>query len=116
MEGLKERCVCKRDTDCREGMYCDAGTDLNLNASKLLKVDNETGDLVCGGHQCKSGYCKFSRCCIPISVPMAPVSVRGIPTVRQANGAVMVSSRPLIPLTHFLFNISFVCRSSFHVP
>ncbi len=36
MEGLKERCVCKRDADCSEGKYCDAGTDLNLNSFKFL--------------------------------------------------------------------------------
>ena len=70
VEGVKGRCVCKKDADCDEGKYCDAGTDLNLNSCKPLKTDNETCDLVGGGHQCKSGYCKFSRCYTPNSVAM----------------------------------------------
>lgn len=51
MEGLRERCVCKRDAGCVEGKSCDAGTDLNLNSCQPLKADNETGDLVSSGHQ-----------------------------------------------------------------
>lgn len=70
VQGLKGRCVCERDADCGTGTYCDAGVDLNLNSCKSLKADNESCDLVGGGHQCKSGFCKFSRCYTPDSVPM----------------------------------------------
>lgn len=66
--GLKGVCVCKADADCSEGKYCDRGADLNLNECKDKKVDNESCDLVGGGHQCKSGFCKFSRCYTPNSV------------------------------------------------
>jgi hypothetical protein len=68
--GLKGVCVCKADADCIEGKYCDQGADLNLNQCKNKKADNESCDLVGGGHQCKSGFCKFSRCYTPNSVEM----------------------------------------------
>ena len=70
VQGLKGRCVCERDTDCSDGKYCNAGLDLNLNSCINLKADNDTCDLVGGGHQCKSGFCKYSRCYTPNSVPM----------------------------------------------
>lgn len=70
IQGVKGRCVCARDGDCRTGQYCDAGVDLNLNSCKDLKADNASCDLVGGGHQCKSGFCKFSRCYTPNSVAM----------------------------------------------
>ena len=67
--GLKGVCVCKADADCSsEGKYCDRGADLNLNQCKDKKADNASCDLVGGGHQCKSGFCKFSRCYTPNSV------------------------------------------------
>ncbi|HJU03734.1 MAG TPA: M23 family metallopeptidase [Nitrospiraceae bacterium] len=68
--GLKGVCVCKKDTDCSEGKYCDAGADLNLNTCQPRKADHDTCDLAGGGHQCKSGFCKLSRCYTPNSVAM----------------------------------------------
>ncbi|MFK7992987.1 MAG: M23 family metallopeptidase [Granulosicoccus sp.] len=68
VQGLKGRCVCKKDLDCESGHYCDAGLDLNLNSCKALKRDNEACDLVGGGHQCISGFCKYSKCYTPGSV------------------------------------------------
>jgi murein DD-endopeptidase MepM/ murein hydrolase activator NlpD len=70
VQGTKGRCVCERDGDCGDGTYCDAGADLNLNSCKALKADNESCDLLGGGHQCKSGFCKLSRCYTPRSVAM----------------------------------------------
>ncbi|MEQ1681364.1 MAG: M23 family metallopeptidase [Nitrospira sp.] len=66
--GLKGVCVCKADADCSEGKYCDAGIDLNQNKCMYKKADNATCDAVGGGHQCKSGYCKWSKCYTPNSV------------------------------------------------
>lgn len=71
--GLKGACVCKADADCSEGKYCDHGVDLNLNKCKNKKADNESCDLVGGGHQCKSGFCKFSRCYTPNSVEIGDI-------------------------------------------
>jgi hypothetical protein len=72
--GLKGVCVCKSDADCStEEKYCDRGADLNLNQCKDKKADNASCDLVGGGHQCKSGYCKFSRCYTPGSVEMGDI-------------------------------------------
>lgn len=68
--GLKGACVCKADADCSEGKYCDHGADLNQNKCLKKKADNDSCDLVGGGHQCKSGFCKFSRCYTPNSVGM----------------------------------------------
>lgn len=68
LEGMKGVCVCKSDAECSDDKYCDAGADLNLNKCKDKKADNSTCDVVGGGHQCKSGYCKFGRCYTPNSV------------------------------------------------
>ena len=59
------RPTCKKDTDCDDGEYCNAGADLKRNSCVAQKSDNETCDLVGGGHQCKSGHCRFSRCYTP---------------------------------------------------
>ena len=61
---------CQKDTDCDSGFYCNTGIDLTKNSCLPLKADNETCELVGGGHQCKSGQCKFSRCYTPQSVSM----------------------------------------------
>lgn len=70
LDGTRGTCVCERDGDCGEGKWCNAGTDLIVNRCEALKNDNDTCDIAGGGHQCKSGYCKFSRCYTPNSVPM----------------------------------------------
>jgi hypothetical protein len=70
IDGAKGTCVCHNDPDCGAGSYCNAGTDLARNSCLPLKSDNDTCDLVGGGHQCKSGQCKFSRCYTPNSVAM----------------------------------------------
>ncbi len=70
VDGFKGTCVCKEDTDCDPGRWCNAGTDLAKNTCQALKNDNETCDIAGGGHQCKSGRCKVSRCYTPGSVAM----------------------------------------------
>ena len=59
---------CKKDSDCDNDEYCDTGIDLTRNECKPKKNDNDTCALVGGGHQCKSGQCRFSRCFTPDSV------------------------------------------------
>jgi hypothetical protein len=61
VDGTKGSCVCKEDSDCGTGFWCDGGADLKKNACKR-KLDK--GE-VCGtvgefgtGHRCKSGNCK----------------------------------------------------------
>ena len=62
---------CTSDTDCGDGNYCDRGTiTVGKNQCVAKKADNATCDLVGGGHQCKGGHCKFSRCYTPDSVAM----------------------------------------------
>ena len=70
LDGTRGTCVCNADSDCGEGKWCNAGVDVNVNRCEALKNDNETCDLAGGGHQCKSGHCKFSRCYTPGSVAM----------------------------------------------
>ena len=70
LDGTKGTCVCQADADCGPGKYCNAGLDATKNSCVALKDDNESCDLAGGGHQCKSGYCKLSRCYTPNSVPM----------------------------------------------
>ncbi|MCB9703747.1 MAG: membrane dipeptidase [Myxococcales bacterium] len=63
VDGTKGTCVCKEDSDCGAGKWCDGGLDLKKNSCKA-KLDK--GE-VCGtageigvGHRCKSGKCKVS--------------------------------------------------------
>lgn len=63
VDGTKGTCVCKSDSDCGSGKWCDAGLDLKKNSCKA-KLDK--GE-VCGtvgevgvGHRCKSGKCKVA--------------------------------------------------------
>lgn len=60
---------CNADNDCGNGEYCSAGVDLKKNQCMPKKSDNDTCDIAGGDHQCKSGYCKLSRCYTPNSVP-----------------------------------------------
>jgi hypothetical protein len=59
---------CRKDTECPSAYYCNAGVDLDRNRCMPLKTDNDTCDVAGGGHQCKSGYCKFGHCYTPNSV------------------------------------------------
>lgn len=59
---------CNADNDCGSGEYCNAGVDLKKNQCMPKKSDNDTCDIAGGDHQCKSGYCKLSRCYTPNSV------------------------------------------------
>lgn len=70
VDGLPGVCVCKTDTDCGSGKWCNAGLDLAKNACLALKADGASCDLVGGAHQCRGGGCKFSRCYTPGSVAM----------------------------------------------
>ena len=55
-------CVCKEDTDCGTGFWCDAGLDAQPNRCRRKFDKGEE----CGpagvniGHRCKSGSCKFT--------------------------------------------------------
>ncbi|HEY7494884.1 MAG TPA: hypothetical protein VIH59_27750 [Candidatus Tectomicrobia bacterium] len=62
---------CNSDGDCGTGRYCDQGTlTVGKNQCVELKADNQTCDLIGGGHQCQGGQCKFGRCYTPNSVAM----------------------------------------------
>lgn len=63
-----ENKTCRNDNDCDDG-WCNKGIDTTKNKCMPLKPDNDTCDVVGGGHQCKGGHCKFSRCYTPGSVP-----------------------------------------------
>jgi murein DD-endopeptidase MepM/ murein hydrolase activator NlpD len=65
--------VCKRDADCDAGSWCNEGLDLKPSRCEPLKDDGETCDLVGGGHQCKGGSCKFSRCFTPAAAALGDV-------------------------------------------
>jgi hypothetical protein len=68
---ITEQNECGGDGDCKDGEYCDRGTiTIGKNQCVARKGEHETCDLVGGGHQCKSGHCRFSRCYTPGSVPM----------------------------------------------
>ena len=63
IDGTKGTCVCKADSDCGNGFWCDGGMDLKRNACKAKLAKGE----VCGkvgemgvGHRCKSGKCKVA--------------------------------------------------------
>ena len=62
---------CVQDFECGAGKWCDAGLDLTKNSCQPLKNDNESCEVVGGGHQCKGGHCVFpGRCYTPNSVAM----------------------------------------------
>lgn len=67
---LTKQKECNADNDCGSGEYCNAGVDFKKNQCMAKKADDQTCDIAGGGHQCKSGYCKLSRCYTPNSVPM----------------------------------------------
>ena len=60
--------TCKKDGDCDDGFWCNAGLDLKKSRCEPLKDDEAACDVVGGGHQCKGGKCKFGRCYTPASV------------------------------------------------
>jgi microsomal dipeptidase-like Zn-dependent dipeptidase len=68
IDGTKGTCVCKEDTDCGTGKWCDAGLDLKTNVcrSKLDKGESCGQPLSVGNdHKCKSGECSgapFYKC------------------------------------------------------
>ncbi len=70
LDGTRGICVCQSDPDCGVGKWCNAGTDFTKNSCEPLKDDNESCDLIGGGHQCKSGLCRFAHCYTPNSVPI----------------------------------------------
>jgi len=56
----KGTCVCKTDSDCGKGKWCDAGIDLKVNACRdKLKKGESCGSAMTVGndHKCKSGKC-----------------------------------------------------------
>jgi hypothetical protein len=60
IDGAKGTCVCKEDSDCGSGKWCDAGIDFKLNEcrAKLDKGDScgKAGSMG-NDHKCKSGQC-----------------------------------------------------------
>jgi hypothetical protein len=60
IDGAKGTCVCKDDSDCGTGMWCDAGLDFKKNACRAkLNAGASCGDALSVGndHKCKSGKC-----------------------------------------------------------
>jgi len=60
IDGTKGSCVCKEDSDCSPGSYCDAGVDLKTNRCRVkLAVGESCGKVgsVGNDHKCKSGEC-----------------------------------------------------------
>lgn len=56
----KGTCVCKRDSDCDSGEWCDAGLDTKVNKCRpKLKKGEKCGKAFSVGnnHKCKSGKC-----------------------------------------------------------
>jgi microsomal dipeptidase-like Zn-dependent dipeptidase len=71
--GTRGVCVCNEDSDCGAGRFCNMGPDIKVNACESLKGDNDSCAVVGGGHQCRSGQCKFGRCYTPGSVSMGSI-------------------------------------------
>jgi hypothetical protein len=63
---------CGSDSECSSTEYCDKGTiTVGKNQCVALKSDNESCDVVGGGHQCKGGHCVVpGHCSTPNSVAM----------------------------------------------
>ncbi|HSK75320.1 MAG TPA: membrane dipeptidase [Thermoanaerobaculia bacterium] len=63
IDGTRGRCVCKEDSDCGAGFWCDKGLDLNVNSCKRKlsrgEICGKVGDINVG-HRCRSGSCKVS--------------------------------------------------------
>ncbi|MFQ5525223.1 MAG: Dickkopf N-terminal cysteine-rich domain-containing protein [Thermoanaerobaculia bacterium] len=60
IDGTKGTCVCKTDSDCGSGKWCDAGLDLKKNKCyDKLKKGETCGKVgsVGNDHKCKSGKC-----------------------------------------------------------
>ena len=56
----KGTCVCKKDSDCGKGKWCDAGLDMKVNKCRdKLKKGQKCGKAFSVGndHKCKSGKC-----------------------------------------------------------
>ena len=70
IDGARGTCVCKSDSECEDGTWCNAGLDLAKNSCVPLKPDNATCDIVGGDHQCASGECSaYGRCYTRGAVP-----------------------------------------------
>ena len=70
VDGARGSCVCKSDTDCGTGLWCNAGLDVTGNRCLPLKADNAACDVVGGGHQCRGGQCAYGRCYTANAVAM----------------------------------------------
>ena len=60
IDGARGTCVCKKDSDCGAGKWCDAGIDTKINACRAkLKKGEKCGKALSVGndHKCKSGKC-----------------------------------------------------------
>jgi hypothetical protein len=63
VDGTKGTCVCKNDSDCGPGRWCDGGVDLKKNACHdKLKSGEVCGIGVGHDHRCKSGKCAGNKC------------------------------------------------------
>jgi Cys-rich repeat protein len=56
-------CVCKEDSDCGQGFWCDGGVDLKDNTCRRKLAKGESCGVGVGvGHRCLSGKCTLGKC------------------------------------------------------
>ena len=65
-----ERPICKADTECPSGQWCNAGLDIAQNKCEVRKQDGDACPLVGGGHACTSGQCVYGHCYTQNAVAM----------------------------------------------
>lgn len=66
LKGLKGEPICKEDSDCEDGRYCDTGTlSVGHNQCKVLKAldDSCTREGQCASGRCNAGKCKVADEC-----------------------------------------------------